>query len=257
MPNVAEISKTADQALAALLELSESGPMTAAELSRSLGLNRTVVHRLLTTLHQRGFIVRHNGGYAAGALLVRIAERVEPELRAAAADVMRGLSAETGETVVMHIADGTDAVVLDQVVGTRHVVRVEHRIGSRHPLAMGASGRALLAFLDESLINRLVSADNSRRLKQQLNRIRELGHSLSHDELQNGVYGLAVPILDHESNGIASLAILVPRTRSEGLTEYLPSLTEAAARIGTSLYGGADGWRSRASSSSRSKSRRK
>src|ERR1700712_5259135 len=106
---MAEISKTTDQALAVLLELSDHGPMTPAALARSLKMNRTVVHRLLTTLHQRGFVTRTEDGYAPGAILMRIAERVQPELRAAARAVLTELAESLEETIVLHVADGTDA----------------------------------------------------------------------------------------------------------------------------------------------------
>ncbi|HTX07347.1 MAG TPA: IclR family transcriptional regulator C-terminal domain-containing protein [Solirubrobacteraceae bacterium] len=232
-----EISKTADQALAALAELCESGPMTAAQLSRSMGLNRTIVHRLLTTLHRRGFITRHNGSYQPGALLVRMASRVQPELRAAAAEAMAALAEEAGETVVMHIADGNDAVVLDQVVGVRHVVRVEHRIGSRHPLTTGASGRALLAFMEDGAAARVIQgADDPVGLKQQLASVRELGYSLSHDELQQGVWGVAVPVRGQTGAVLSSLAVLIPATRAPSIAEHLPALRSSAMRIGDSLY---------------------
>jgi DNA-binding IclR family transcriptional regulator len=235
---VPEISKTADQALAALTELCESGPMTAAELSRAMGLNRTIVHRLLTTLHRRGFVVRQNGLYVPGAVLVRMAGRVQPELRAAAADVMASLAADRGETVVMHVVDGNDAVVLEQVVGTRHVVRVEHRIGSRHPLTKGASGRALLAFMEPSAIARVTRQEqDASGLLQQLATVRELGYALSHDELQQGVYGVAVPVRDQQGVAVSSLAVLIPSTRAAGIAEQLPALRSAAERISASLYG--------------------
>ncbi len=234
---MAEISKTADEALAALVELSESGPMTAAELSRALGLNRTVIHRLLSTLHRRGFIIRQQGGYVPGPLLVRLAARVEPELRAAAAGDMAALASEIGETIVLHVPDGDDAVVLEQVVGTAHVVRVQHRIGSRHSLTLGASGRALLAFMEQGTIDRILSAaGGDDRLGSQLDTVRQFGYAISHDELQNEVYGLAVPVRDG-SQAVASLAILIPTTRASGIAEHLPRLLDLAESVARSLFG--------------------
>lgn len=233
---MAETSKTADQALTVLIELSERGPMTAAGLARQLDLNRTVVHRLLTTLHVRGFVTRTDQGYAPGATLVRLAERVQPELRAAAVGVMGRLGEEIGETIVMHIADGDDAVVLEQFVASRHVVRVEHEIGSRHPLALGASGRALVAHLGQKKIERLArESDHPESLLRQLESVRQLGYAVSHDELQNGVHGLAVPVLDAPDHAIASLAVIVPTNRAAGLTEHVGLLAEAASQIAGSL----------------------
>jgi DNA-binding IclR family transcriptional regulator len=235
---VAEISKTADQALTVLLKVGENGPMTPAELARSLGMNRTVVHRLLATLHQRGFVTRQETGYVPGAILVRIADRVQPELRATGRAAMLALAQQTNETAVMHIADGPDAVVLEQVVPDRNIVRVEHEIGSRHPLHEGASGRALLAFLGDATIQRIVSAiDNANGLERQLETVRQLGYALSHDELQQGVHGLAVPVRDTADHAVASLAILAPTTRASNLPAHLDALTQAAAGLSQALYG--------------------
>lgn len=235
---MAEISKTADQALTVLLKVGENGPMTPAQLARALGLNRTVVHRLLATLHQRGFVTRQEAGYVPGAILVRIADRVQPELRASGRAAMLALAQEIGETAVMHIADGPDAVVLEQVVPDRNIVRVEHEIGSRHPLHEGASGRALLAFLGDATIERIVAGlDRPDGLERRLETVRQLGYALSHDELQQGVHGLAVPVRDAGDHAVASIAILVPTTRASTLPTHLDALLQASAALSDTLYG--------------------
>jgi len=234
---VAEISKTADQALTVLLAVSENRPRTAAQLARDLKMNRTVVHRLLSTLHQRGFVVRQEDGYVPGTILVRLAEHVQPELRAQGHAAMLRLANTVDESVVMHVRDGDDAVVLDQVVSDAHVVRVEHKIGSRHPLVKGASGRAILAFLGEATIERVTRLhENSEAIKRQLEGVRQLGYALSHDELQQGVQGLAVPVLDTIGHPIASMAVLVPTTRATSLTQHTDALLEAVAELATSIY---------------------
>ena len=238
---MAEISKTADHALAVLLELSDRGPSTPAELARSLDLNRTVVHRLLSTLHQRGFVTRQEDGYVPGAILVRIANGVQPALRSQGRAVMLELVERIGETVVMHIPDGEEAVVLEQVVSERNIVRVEHRIGSRHPLVTGASGRAILAFLP-SMAERLVRrADNGTALARQLESVRQLGYALSHDELQHGVHGVAVPVLARQGSAAASLAVLVPTSRATGIAQHIDVLTESASQLAERMFGASHG----------------
>lgn len=234
---MAEISKTADQALAVLLEVGKNSPLTPAELARGLGLNRTVVHRLLSTLHQRGFVVRQEQGYVPGPILLRIAASVQPELRAEGRAVMKDLAEALGETVVMHIADGDDAVVVEQVVA-ENVVRVEHEIGSRHALMTGASGRAILAFLGDRTIERVArDAENPEGLRRQLEGVRQLGYAVSHDELMQGVHGIAVPVLDETGHGTTSLAILVPVTRAANLLQHTDALLAAATRLSDALFG--------------------
>ena len=229
---MAEISKTADQALTVLLTVSEHGPCTPARLARDLKMNRTVVHRLLSTLHQRGFVTRQEEGYIPGAILVRIAEHVQPRLRAAGREAMEQVARKVDETVVMHIPDGDDAVVLEQVVSDNHLVRVEHQIGSRHPLVTAASGRAILAFLGDPVIERVARrVDASDDVKRKLKAVRKAGYALSHDELQQGVHGLAVPVLNGDGCAIASMAILVPTTRAADLEQHSKLLLDAAARL--------------------------
>jgi IclR family KDG regulon transcriptional repressor len=235
---VAEISKTADLALTVLLTISENGPRTPAQLAQELHLNRTVVHRLVNTLHQRGFLLRQEDGYVPGTVLVRCAEHVQPALRAKGRSVMGRLSEAIGETVVLEIRDGEDAVVLEQVVSGRHIVRVEHKIGSRHPLVAGASARAILAFLARPTIDKIVGrAQHPETVIRQLEAVRQLGYSLSHDELQQGVHGLAAPVLDDAGHAIAGMAVLVPTTRAHDLPHHVDALVEAAAALSASMHG--------------------
>lgn len=227
---MAEISKTTDQALAVMMALSDESPMTAAQLARKLNLNRTVVYRLLTTLHQRGFVVRQENGYAPGILLVRMAARVQPELRSAAIGVMRELSALTTESVVLHVPDDLDAVVLEQVVGTSHLVRVQHEIGQRHPLARGASGRAMLAFMDQRTIDRALAVDpDPETLRARIAEAQEAGYAASHDELMAGVHGVSAPIR-RGGVTVASMSIIAPMNRI-GISDHVPELLRAADAI--------------------------
>lgn len=238
---MAEISKTADQALTVLLAVSENGPRTPAQLAHDLSMNRTVVHRLVNTLHRRGFLIRQEAGYVPGTVLVRCAERVQPELRAQGRATMQRLSDAVGETVVMEIRDGDDAIVLGQVVSGNHLVRVEHKIGSRHPLVAGASARAILAFLDSATGDKIMSkADHPETVKRQLEAVRQLGYSLSHDELQQGVHGLAAPVLDRDGHASAGIAILVPTNRANELPRHIDALMDATAALSASLRGDDD-----------------
>jgi DNA-binding IclR family transcriptional regulator len=199
-------------------------------------MNRSVVHRLLSTLHQRGFVIRQADGYVPGTMLVRVAERVQPELRALGRGIMARLSAEVRETVVMSIRDGDDAVVLEQVISESHLVRVQHTIGSRHPLTSGASGRALLAYVDETSQRRIIQASGSREaVTRQLESVHQLGYALSHDELQEGVHGIAAPILDSSGHALASMAVLMPTSRAAELMRYIPALLDASRELSAIL----------------------
>ena len=233
---MAEISKTTDQALALLLAIAERQPVSGAELSRSLRMNRTVTQRLLATLHERGFVRRDGDDYQIGATALWVARQAAPSLRATAAPVMEQLASRTGETTVLQVLDGDQLVILDQRIGTRHVVRVEQNLIARHPLHLGASGRVLLAYQPERTIKRIVSdLPDAEEVTGALDRIRAAGYAISHDELQWGVHCVAAPVLDAGDTAVGVLAVLVPVSRAAHSGELVTAVREAAHTVSSDL----------------------
>lgn len=219
-----------------LESVGQVGPASVAEIARACGMNRTVTHRLLNTLHVRGYVRRDEKGFVLGPMIRHLAERVPGDLMMVAGDIIRHLADEAGETVVLHSLDGFDAVVVGQAVADRHVVRVHHRPGERHPLVLGASGRAILAFQSEATQKRCMEWSTGRPdLGDMLRQVRELGWSMSHDELQYGVHGLAVPIADPDGSVFASVAILVPAARAANLGAWTTRLRRSASAIEAAL----------------------
>ena len=229
---MAEISSTGDQMLQLLEIVAFDGPAGTAALAQAAGINRTVAHRLLATLHQRGYLMREGKSFTVGPILSRIAsEAREPAILIRARAVMSALANRLGETVVIHKIDGDAAVVVEQAVSDAQLVRVQHREGSRHLLSMGASGRAILAHQPDAFIKRHLAREGRGDIEQLLQQIRQDGISCSENELQSGVLGYAVPL--RESGGIVrfSLAVLIPSQRSEGSAALPAALKEAQANI--------------------------
>ena len=149
---------------------------------------------------------------------------------------MSRLAESEQETVVLHGFDDLEAVVLHQVVSTAHVLQVEHKVGSRHPLELGSSGRAILAFADEKTIQRaLARSDRAEYLERQLAGIRQMGYSVSHDELQLGVAGIAAPILGRDGTAAGGISVLVPTTRGASINEHADSVMTAAGAVSRRL----------------------
>jgi DNA-binding IclR family transcriptional regulator len=234
---VPEISKTADNALRVLVQLAESGPTSAAQLSRSLRLTRTAAARLLATLHARGFVSRDATGlYQLGAVLAWLGQRTQPLIRAAALPAMERLSRQTGETIVLWILDGPGAVATDQVVGDINLVRVQYPVGSRAPLHVASSGRILLAFQDPDVVERAIrAAPEPEALRELLAEARRLGYSVSQGELQPDVHGVAAPILGPGGRAVAALALIAPGVRAPAVETHVGGLLETVREIGEAL----------------------
>ncbi|MCL2419436.1 MAG: helix-turn-helix domain-containing protein, partial [Conexibacteraceae bacterium] len=210
-----EISLTGDRMLAVLETVAAHGPASASEVSRLNGLNRTVAHRLLSTLRERSYVRLVPGGYVVGPAVLPLARAVEPELIAVITPELLALARETGETAVAHVVDGSDAVVVAQALGTRHLVRVAHEVGSRHALTLGASGRVLLAFRPREEFETIVrTAADPQVLRRELAEAAALGYAVSHDELQAGAHGVAAPLRGPDGFAQASIALVVPTART-------------------------------------------
>lgn len=234
-----ETSKTADQALVLLTALAEAGPSTATELSRRLGLNRTVVHRLLATLVGRGFANRDPAGrYQLGMALFDLATRVEERLREIARPLLEDLAVRFGESAVLAVADGGEAVPIEQARGARNLMHIDYHPGIRHPLWQGAHGRAILAFAPETTAARVLgAAPDPPRYRRLLDEVRVRGYAMSHDELQAGVTGLAAGVFSPGNRVVGSVGVVAPTPRFPPEADLAAAVREAAARTSARLGG--------------------
>jgi DNA-binding IclR family transcriptional regulator len=215
---VAEQSKTVDAALR-LLGVLGSGPAgeaepdgSAAAFARRLRLSRTAVGRILATLEAHGLARRTGRGWDVGFGVLALAGRVEPVLRAAARPALEGLAARFGETAVLAVREGAEAVAVDQVVAGQRIVQVRYRPGIRHPLDRAAHGRALLPDAAEA------------------------GYVVSDGELEAGVKGVAAPIL---AGGlpVASIGIVAPEHRFPPEAGVVAAVRDAAGAVTGELAG--------------------
>jgi DNA-binding IclR family transcriptional regulator len=209
---VAEQSKTVDAALSLLTLLAGGDEQpTAASLARRLGTSRTAVARMLTTLESHRLARRTDRGWGPGLGLLALAAGIEPRLRSLARGELEELARRFDETAVLTVRDGDEAVAVDQIVGGTGVVQIHYRIGTRHAVRRGASGRALL---EENVRHGIV---------------------FSEGELEPGVRGVAAPILGAAGLPVASIGLLAPQHRFPPAGEAADAVRAAAHRISQGL----------------------
>ena len=146
----AETSQTLDRGLRVLDVLARApGGLTVTELAGQLGVNRTVVYRLVSTLEQHALLRRDGRGRLHDGLgVLHLASAVQPVLRDLAVPVLRGLAEKVGCTAHLTVADGDEALALAVVEPSWTDFHVAYRVGARHPLDRGAAGKAILAGRD-------------------------------------------------------------------------------------------------------------
>jgi len=209
-------SRTLSRGLAVLRCLGGSADgATVAELSAGTGLDRAVLYRLLETLAEEGFVFRdpQTRRFQLGVALVELGARAGRglEVRRLALPAMRALMEQTREAVCLAVRDRNDVVVIDRVEPQGLFVRVGYHVGFRHPLPVGAHGRALLAHLAAEEFEPLLRRHP--QLASEIEMTRTRGFAISADELERGAAGVAAAILDRTGRPIASIGIVAPSPR--------------------------------------------
>jgi len=177
----AETSQTLDRGLC-VLELLAAHPrgMSITELAAALDVNRTVVYRLVATLEGHALARRDSSGRVElGLAVLNLSRAVHPMLRDLATGILRRLAEELGATAHLTVADGGEALAIAVVEPSWTDYHVGYRVGARHPLDVGAAGKAIL-------LGRAMAAG--------ANEGAEL--VATEGELQTGALGLAAPVSD-------------------------------------------------------------
>lgn len=232
---MAETSQTVDHALRLLEVLRTAGALSITELAARLGVGRTVATRLVATLETHDLVRRTAGRVALGFGLLDLAAGLAVTVREASHPHLRELAVRFHETAVLAIADGDTAVAVDQVVPDQRIVRIHYHAGSRHSLAQAAHGKAMLAFDDAAAERLLAVHGDPVALRTNLGAIHRAGYATSHDELEEGVAGLAAPVLDRRGVAVASIGVVAPTGRLPRERDLAPAVRTAAARITTEL----------------------
>src|SRR5262249_38118073 len=152
--------RSVNNALAVLESFSVERPeIGVTELSQTLGLGKSTVHRLLTSLASRGY-VRKNPETERDCLGFKAFE-VGPlnagpgASREAAPPFLRSLMLATKETVHLGVLDQWDVVYIDKMESDQPL-QMYSRIGRRAPLHCTALGKALVAWEREDWLDRFL-----------------------------------------------------------------------------------------------------
>jgi DNA-binding IclR family transcriptional regulator len=222
-----------------------------SELGRRLGLGKSTVHRLLTTLVAEGLIEQDSrtGGYRLGIVMFELGEavRIHMDLHSAAAPVLAMLREETRETAQVGVLDRGEVVYVDRLESS-HSLRLFTETGRRVPAHCTSSGKVLLAFLPASARDELLAGlplaaltpdtiTDPARLNTELARVRAHGWAEAVNERETGVASIAAPVRDFRGEVVAAISIGAPLVRlgAAQRRRYARSVTEAGDAVSRRL----------------------
>ena len=239
-----------DRALRVLEALAGHPKQGVTELSKRLGLTKTIVFRLLSTLEARGFVVREGekATYSLGYRMGVLGELAgaQNSLLLAARPVMEQLRDETSENINLIIREGLRSLVLATLAG-HHSMRIFANPGRYGPLHAGGGSVLLLAYAPDDIRERLFSEPLERftantttdpqDLRDRLDMIRADGFHIAINDLDDGAFSIAAPIRNAAHEVIASISVAgaMARYDESKRRSYLQLAQNAAAEISGKL----------------------
>ena len=166
-------------------------PLSIDEVARRLDVHRSVAYRLLRTLEDHGLVTRDGAGrIQLGARMAALAAGVAHDLQAEALPELTAVANELGTTCFLVVLDHDECVTLVSVEPRHAVASVAQRPGTRHPVTVGAPGKAILAVLPPGEW----PGDVSDRLRDEVTDAAARGFATSHDEVIPSLRSVSVPL---------------------------------------------------------------
>ena len=165
--------------------------LTIDDIAGRLDVHRSIAYRLLRTLEDHGLVTRDaSGAVSLGARMAALAAGVAHDLQAEALPELTAIANELGMTCFLAVLDGGECITLASVEPRHAVASVAQRPGARHPVTVGAPGKAILAQLDTTDL----PDDVSPALRADVDTAAARGYATSHDEVIPTVQSVAVPL---------------------------------------------------------------
>lgn len=205
----------------------EHEELSPAEVARCISINRSTAFRFLVTMEQAGYLIKTDDArYRLGVKISSLGQVAHNrmELISVIHPFLVSLSEATGESSHLAIMDdATHITFIDKSVGTLWLT-MDVTIGYSQYAHLTATGKAILAHKSDPFINQYIrsasfeacttkSITDAGSLLRTLDAIRIQGYSIDNEEVEDGLYCIAVPILSRDSDPIASISISGPATR--------------------------------------------
>lgn len=234
-----------------VLEALAGGPAELREIAARSGLGKSTAFRILYTLKELGY-VEQPGPTAP----YHLSWKMTALARRAGAD---RVLAEVARPYLVRLRDQLEesawlaelrrgAVVITDGVHAAHKLRLSLDLGDACPLHASALGKAVAAWLPESIRRQMLGegplprftrrTNTSRaRLAEELERVRRAGYSVNDEETVEGAFLAGAPVFDAAGRVCAAISVSAPKARlSAAKRKAMTSgVREAAAQLSRDL----------------------
>ncbi len=251
---VATPDLTNKSVIKATLLLSELGNhregITVTELAQRVGMTRPTAFRLLLSLEQNGFVERIDGKYTLGWEMARLGRLADPHrgIITRVQSVLDTLAEELNETIGYAVVNTeTDFDLVAEASGSRLLSMAGGYVGQQFPLHASATGKLVLAQLSDERVSQLLpevlpaqtrfTITGRDELLRDLHEIQRQGYATLDNELEEGLFSIAVPVRTATGVLIGVLTANGPdqRMKSGRLPHIVEQLRQTAEHISASL----------------------
>lgn len=223
-------------------------PIGVSEIARLLELPKSSVQRALSALDENGWIVRDRSDNRKWMQTPRIWVLAHQgpgvEIRELTMDAQQWLLQQTDENIHVTRQEGDELVVVDKMESTQSI-RVFDPIGTRIPLHLSGSGKAILSTWREDALEDYLKRASAQApsdhlldvqgLREEMEEIRTRGYSINRGNWRPEISGIgvAVPLSGTGQPAEYGLAISIPTHRldPDRIEEYGRLLQEGRDRI--------------------------
>jgi DNA-binding IclR family transcriptional regulator len=223
----AKLNQSVKKAIMLLRATADDENSNVSSLARAAGLPRATALRMIQTLEQEGFLLRVPGDdrVLLGPELLRLARNTDEQLllREVSRPVIGDLVATVRETVTLSVVAPDGDLDLVYQVDAPAQLRPRSWVGQRFPLHTSASGKLLLASLDEERLERFLgeplasftasTITTAEALRAQLARVRKQRYAVTRDEEEEGLSAVATGINGQGDELLGVLTVSGPTQR--------------------------------------------
>jgi IclR family acetate operon transcriptional repressor len=203
--------------------------VSLTDISAEVQLTISTTHRILRGLEARAFVQRDplSGDYSVGPSILRLArsalqQTADGDLALVAFPRMQRLRELTKETVGFHVVNGHRRMCLAELP-SHEPIRMASGVGATYVLGVGASGKAILAYLPQETIEQVVASKEFQansvigktvaEVDKALAAVRRDGYAISYGETVSGASAIALPIIGATGVARGALNITGPEAR--------------------------------------------
>ncbi len=246
--------QSVDRALSLLFTIAENPEIACGldGLSETIGIDRSSVFRLLSTLMKFGLVRQDESrkAYRLGFGIYKLAAALHDQLKITdlASPILKRLAHTTKENAHLAVLSGNKAVFIDRERAAK-TIAANTNIGETEDLHCTAVGKCLICALDVERLDRLLGGApleqytertivDPGELAQELTAVRSRGYATDIEENEKSVICVAAPVYNFEGVVEAAIGISGPQERMEDqMDSFIAETRRAGAALSDLLRG--------------------